>query len=246
MKIEMEFHVRRHTGNFHPRWRIARDAGRLSRKRERCTGWKKAFDLTCHSFPLHPSAPDLHRWPIAIALALFVQSSAVCLAQPTGSPATAVPAQQASASLGHAAAKGLTLKVINGLAAMAVFTAGTGSVVAGGVLSGAVAVSSFTVFVINDYLWDKYLPNTNLGANNESFSPFWSLSRNTAKFLTFKPAVVTADWTVIYLFTGSWASTLTLGPAYSILSPLTFYANNVAWDWYDWYSSAAGPAQPAR
>jgi hypothetical protein len=31
MKIEMEFNVRRHAGNFHPRWRIARDAGRLSR-----------------------------------------------------------------------------------------------------------------------------------------------------------------------------------------------------------------------
>ena len=182
----------------------------------------------------------------AAALALLVQSNVVCLAQPAGPPASVAQPQQAAASLGHSTMKGLTLKVINGLAAMAVFTTGTGSLVAGSVLSAAVAASSFAVFVINDYLWDKYFPNTNLAANNQSFSPFWSLSRNTAKYLTFKPTVVTADWTVIYLYTGSWAATLTMGPAYSILSPLTFYTNNVAWDWYDWYSGAASTAPPAR
>ena len=180
---------------------------------------------------------------IAIALALLVESGA-CLAQPATPPLPAP--QQASASVGHSAVKGVTLKVINGLAAMAVFTTGTGSLAAGSILSAAVAASSYTVFVVNDYLWDRYFPNTNLAANNQSFSPFWSLSRNTAKFVTFKPAVMTADWSVIYLYTGSWFSTFTLGPAYSILSPLTFYANNVAWDWYDWYSSAPGTAQPVR
>jgi hypothetical protein len=51
---------------------------------------------------------------------------------------------------------------------------------------------------------------------------------------------------MIYLYTGSLASTLTMGSAYSILSPLTFYANNVAWDWLDWYSTGGQPqaAQP--
>jgi uncharacterized membrane protein len=157
----------------------------------------------------------------------------------TGSSA---PASAASGTLGHAAAKGVTLKVINGMVALTVFGTGTGSLVAGGVLAAAVAASSFTVFVANDYIWDRFFPNTNLAANNQSFSPVWSVGRNTAKFLTFKPAVVAVDWSVIYLYTGSLASTLTMGPAFSILSPLTFYANNVAWDWYDWWNTPATAA----
>jgi uncharacterized membrane protein len=147
--------------------------------------------------------------------------------------------QQASASLGHAAAKGVSLKIINGVVGMAVFTTGTGSLAAGSVLAASVAATSFSVFVINDYIWDHYFPNTNIAANNESFNAAWSIGRNTAKFLTFKPAVMVADWSAIYLYTGSMASTLTMGPAYSLLSPVTFYANNVAWDWYDWWSTPA-------
>jgi uncharacterized membrane protein len=150
---------------------------------------------------------------------------------------SAAPELAASNTIGHAAAKGVTLKVINGVAGLAVFSTGTGSLVAGGVLAAAVAASSFTVFVANDYIWDRFFPNTNLAANNQSFNAVWSVGRNTAKFLTFKPAVVAVDWSVIYLYTGSLASTLTMGPAYSILAPLTFYANNVAWDWYDWWST---------
>jgi uncharacterized membrane protein len=151
----------------------------------------------------------------------------------------AAPELTASGTLGHAVAKGVTLKVINGVVALTVFGTGTGSLVTGGVLAAAVAASSFTVFVANDYIWDQVFPNTNLAANNQSFNGIWSVGRNTAKFLTFKPAVVAVDWSVIYLYTGSLASTLTMGPAYSILSPLTFYANNVVWDWYDWWSTPA-------
>ena len=184
--------------------------------------------------------------PIAIALVLLVQSPIATSAQ-TAPPAKADPAPiAASASLGHAAMKGVTLKIINGVVALGIFSAGTGSAVGGGVLAAAVALSSFTVFTVNDYLWDKLFPNTNVAANNQSFSTFWSLSRNTAKFLTFKPAVVTVDWSVIYLYTGSMASTFTMGPAYSILSPLTFYANNMLWDWYDWRNTPLGATQPAR
>ena len=99
----------------------------------------------------------------------------------------------------------------------------------------------------NDYLWDRFYPNTNVAANGDSFSTISSLGRNTAKFLTFKPAVVAADWTVIYLYTGSLGSMLTMGPAYSLLAPATFYANNVAWDWYDWWGTSSTEAvSPAR
>ena len=187
--------------------------------------------------------------PFVCAFLILATNCGPVLAQTAPPPAasdTAAEPQAASASLGHAALKGVTLKLINGVAAMAVFSTGTGSLVAGGALATVVAITSYTVFVVNDYVWDHYFPNTNVAANNESFNPLLSLGRNTAKFLTFKPAVVTADWTMIYLYTGSLASTLTMGSAYSILSPLTFYANNVAWDWLDWYSTGGQPqaAQP--
>lgn len=156
--------------------------------------------------------------------------------------------QAAPASFGHAAAKGVTLKALNGLLAMAVFTTGTGSLAAGSVLSTAVVATSYAVFVANDYLWDRFYPNTNVAANGMSFNTVGSLGRNTLKFLTFKPAVVAADWSVIYLYTGSLGSMLTMGPAYSLLAPATFYANNVGWDWYDWWSTSgqAGPASAAK
>lgn len=170
----------------------------------------------------------LMAWPMSV-----LAQTSPSIGEPTAAPAA--PQQAATASVGHAAVKGLTLKAINALAAMTVFTTGTGSVVAGGTMSIAVAATSYTVFVTNDYIWDRFFPNTNIAAN-QSFSMFSSIGRNTAKFLTFKPAVMAADWTVIYLFTGSFASTLAMGSAYSLLSPITFYANNMAWDWYDWWS----------
>jgi uncharacterized membrane protein len=191
------------------------------------------------------SFPSRLRHPLmAIAFALIVQLPVAGWAQTAPGPATTAPPVAAQASLGHAALKGLTLKVINGAVALGIFATGTGTIVGGSVLAAAVALSSFTVFTINDYVWDTYFPNTNLAANNQSFSTFGSLSRNTAKFLTFKPAVVAVDWSVIYLYTGSMASMFTMGPAYSILSPLTFYANNTLWDWYDWRNAAASQASP--
>ena len=182
-------------------------------------------------------APRRARLPAALLLALAWPVSSLAQTA-TGSPA---PVLEASHTIGHAVAKGLTLKVINGTVALAVFGAGTGSLVAGGVLAAAVGASSFAVFVANDYIWDRFFPNTNVAANNQSFDTLWSVGRNTAKYLTFKPTVVAVDWSVIYLYTGSWASTLTMGPAYSILSPMTFYANNILWDWYDWANTPPTP-----
>ena len=157
-------------------------------------------------------------------------------AQPA--PAAAEPVQ-APISLGHAALKGVTLKLANAVTSMGIFYTGTGSVFASSALSLLIAATSYSVYVTNDYLWDRLSPNTNVAANNQSFQTGTSLGRNTLKFLTFKPAVVTADWTAIYLYTGSWASTLAMGSAWSLLTPVVFYANNTGWDWYDWWSTGA-------
>lgn len=173
-------------------------------------------------------------WPLAAA------------AQPT--PVATQPdatAQAAPASLGHTALKGVTLKLANAVTSMSIFYTGTGSMFASSALSMLIAATSYSVYVANDYLWDRFSPNTNVAANNQSFQTTTSLGRNTLKFLTFKPAVVTADWTAIYLYTGSWASTLAMGSVWSLLTPVVFYTNNTAWDWYDWWSTSADRPQKA-
>jgi len=148
------------------------------------------------------------------------------------------PPVSAGASVSHAATKGLTLKAALALSSLTLFYAGTGSVVASGMLTTLVSAASYTVYVTNEYLWDLYAPNTNVSANDQSFSALSSVSRNTAKFLTFKPTVMAVDWGTIYLYTGSLSSMFTLGPAFSLMSPLIFYLNNTAWDWYDWRAVA--------
>lgn len=185
-------------------------------------------------------------------LALLLVMPAIAIAQtapaaggPQAEPITAASERAASASLAHAAAKGVTLKIGTGLAAMAVFYAGTGSVAASSVLSTIIIGTSYTVFVANDYIWDHYFPNTNVAANNQSFSTLSSLGRNTLKFLTFKPSVLLADWTAIYLYTGSWVATFAMGSAWSLVTPLVFYGNNVGWDWYDWWSTTGPSKAPA-
>jgi uncharacterized membrane protein len=157
--------------------------------------------------------------------------------------APATPPAAASASVGHAATKGLTLKAALALSSLTLFYVGTGSAVASGLLTVLVSGASYTVYVTNEYLWDRYSPNTNVSANNQSFSTTSSISRNTLKFLTFKPTVMAVDWSTIYLYTGSLTSMFTLGPAMSLTSPIIFYLNNTAWDWYDWHATppAAAP-----
>jgi uncharacterized membrane protein len=85
-----------------------------------------------------------------------------------------------------------------------------------------------------------------VSANNESFHATSSLTRNTLKYLTFKPVVTVLNVGTIYWFTGSVAATAATGTAAVLILPLTFYLNNMLWDWYDWHSvSADTAAQPA-
>jgi uncharacterized membrane protein len=149
--------------------------------------------------------------------------------------------------LGHVAAKGVTLKIATTAFGMTVFTVGTGSLWSASALTALGTAASYVTYVANEYLWDTYAPNTNLRANNESFSAWQSLWRNSGKYLTFKPAVVVTHWAVIYLYTGSAAATLAMGSVYSMTVPVIYYLNNVGWDWYDWYGGASpGPTAPPR
>ena len=116
--------------------------------------------------------------------------------------------------------------------------------VSGGVLTALTAASGYAIYVTNEYLWDTYSPNTNLAANNDKFDTSASLWRNTKKYLTLKPVGMVATWSLIYAYTGSWTATLAMGSASSLAGPLIFYANNIGWDWYDWYSHPSNAAEP--
>lgn len=102
------------------------------------------------------------------------------------------------------------------------------------------------VYVANEYGWDTYWPNTNISANNVSFGPFSSVSRNTAKYLTLKPMLTVVNVSLISMFTSTLAATATTSAGAIFVLPLMFYVNTVGWDWYDWYSNSAQATTPQK
>lgn len=175
----------------------------------------------------------------------------ICAIAETTPPATAPAAEQAApraveASVGHAAAKAVTLKAATFSTGTIIYALGTGSVYAGGVLSAINAAGSFVIYTANDYLWDYYSPNTNVSANNETFHATSSLSRNTLKYLTFKPAVTVLNVGTIYWFTETATAMAATSTAAIVALPAMFYLNNTLWDWYDWHSVAKDTVPAAK
>jgi hypothetical protein len=149
----------------------------------------------------------------------------------------------AYASITHVLAKTVTQQLTAGSVFMTIFSLGTGSLVGGGVLTvGLLAVASVW-YPANEFLWDYYTPNTNLRVNKEAFNTSSSLWRTTWKYVTFTTGTTTARVVAVYAYTGSVYSTATMASAILLIMPLVFYANDTAWDLYDWYSSAATGSQ---
>ena len=120
---------------------------------------------------------------------------------------------------------------------MVVFSAGTGSVVGGTLLTVFNVSKSWGLFTANDYLWDRYFPtdaNKDSGKSFDAKASFW---RNTGKFLTYKPVDTAIKFASIFLYTGSASVMLVYGTASSVLNTGVFYANDLAWDYYDWWMS---------
>jgi hypothetical protein len=151
----------------------------------------------------------------------------------------------AEASLGHAALKGITLKITQGFYSFGVFTvaAGMGTTL-GAAMAVADGVGAYGMYVGNEYLWDTFRPNTNLRANNESFGVLSSLSRTTLKYITYKPAVTAWHWGLIYAVTGSVQTMVLAGSLLWFTLPLIYYVNDTAWNFYDWRFAAGTPAVP--
>jgi len=143
----------------------------------------------------------------------------------------------------HSVSKAITLKVATFTTGTIIYAFGTGSLAAGSALSAINTAGSFVMLTANDYAWDYFWPNTNVKANNDSFEALNSVSRNTAKYLTFKPMVTVLNIGSIYWWTGSVANTAVTGTAAVLILPMMFYVNNTLWDWYDWQRAATHGAK---
>ncbi len=153
---------------------------------------------------------------------------------PSVAPQTAPPSD---ASLSHSALKATTYKIATATTNLALFSAATGALTGGTLLTVLDTVASATVFTINDYLWDSYDPPPVKQAAEETFDKTQDAWRNTKKFLTYKPTVAAITWGMIYLYTGSATTMLVAGTASSLSKTALFYLNNFAWDAYDWHAA---------
>jgi uncharacterized membrane protein len=182
---------------------------------------------------------------IVAAGSLRIAAASAQVNAPTDAgPTTNAPgAGGTKASVTHSAAKATTFKLAATATNMVIFSVGTGGLVGGGILTVFNVSKSWGLFAANDYLWDKYFPSDkNLDAN-QSFDAKASFWRTTGKFLTYKPVDTAIKFASIYLYTGSAAAMLVYGTASSVVNTGVFYANDFAWDLYDW-SQSPGSADP--
>ena len=152
-------------------------------------------------------------------------------------------AAPSDASLSHSAFKATTYKAGTTLVNFALLSAAAGGATGGAALAAIALGASWTLYTVNDYLWDRYEPPPAKQDATDSFDPDQDLWRNTKKFLTYKPAIAAFKYATVYAYTGSISAALIYGSATVVANTGVFYANNVAWDLYDWY--LAPPRQTA-
>jgi uncharacterized membrane protein len=157
--------------------------------------------------------------------------------------AAAVPTEKAS--LAESAARATTFKVGSTIVDVVMLSYATSNIFAGTALSAFMLGSSWLLFTTNDYLWNKYDPPP-VRVDGEAFDLKAAAWRNTLKYLTFKPVIASIKLISLYLYTGSPAITGVFGLGSIVVNSGVFYANNMAWDMYDWYSTReVPPAKPA-
>ncbi len=178
-----------------------------------------------------------------MAMRCALLAAAVVGLVPVASPLASDLAATASrpASLSHSALKATTFKAGTVMTNIAVLSYATGGLAGGAALTAFITASAWTLYTANDYLWDTYSPPP----EKQEFDARADAWRNTEKYLTYKPVIASIKLGSLYLYTGSAAVVAVFGTASILTNTVVFYANNMAWDWYDWYS-AAPPAAPAR
>jgi uncharacterized membrane protein len=176
--------------------------------------------------------------PQAAAQTVPAEAAAPSEVAPNGAPAK-------DASLVLSASKATTFKIATVVTNMGIFSLGTASVVGGGLLTAFNVTKSRLLYTANDYAWDTYAPLPKPTGPAESFDAKASAWRTTQKFLTYKPVDTAIKFASIYLWTGSLPAMLVLGTASSVANTVVFYANNFAWDIYEWSATPPAPTNTA-
>jgi uncharacterized membrane protein len=141
-----------------------------------------------------------------------------------------------SGSLSRSAERATTFKIAVLLADAGVLSLAAGGVAGGASLTAFNLVTNWGIYTVNDYLWDSYWPAPPPG-QDKTFDTEASVKRTSWKFLTYKPMVMAVKFGSIYAYTRSVRTTLVFGTASSLMNAGLFYANNMAWDAYDWYAA---------
>jgi uncharacterized membrane protein len=151
-----------------------------------------------------------------------------------------------SASLTHSAMKATTFKIGSTITNVAVLSYAAGDLAAGTGLAAFFLGASWLLYTTNDYLWDTYSPPPVKQTQDQAFDATADVWRNTGKFFTYKPVIASVKLATLYAYTGSGVVAGVFGTATVLINTGVFYANNMAWDWYDWYSRAPQPVVTAN
>jgi len=176
----------------------------------------------------------------AMTLAWLVTTSTLALGQtaPVDSASTTQAEANAGPSTSRILLKTATLQTAVGVTATAIYALGTGSLYSGAILAAVTMPAGLLTYPVNEYLWDFFSPPQWEAKDNTEFDATGSVVRNTWKYLTFKTGVATLKFGALYLYTGSGVATMTMGTISTLIFPVIYYANNIGWDWYDWYSAS--------
>ena len=142
------------------------------------------------------------------------------------------------ASLQHSIMKGLTYKTGTIITNMLFLGPATGSWIDAAILTTAFTGVAIVIYVSNDYLWDAIYPSKPI-IKNEEFDASESAKRMTLKMISYKTVVTLATSGILYLWTNSIPIIITVGVGLAIAKTGVFALNDMAWDWYDWYTANA-------
>jgi uncharacterized membrane protein len=182
---------------------------------------------------------------VVIGLTAYLLLPPGALAQTQAAPgqdATANDAAKKAASVSRSAIKATTYKIGTATINLTLLSFAVGSIAGGGILAAGTAATSWLVYTANDYMWDTYSPAPVKEGAEEGFDASASAWRTTLKYLTFKPLGMGQKFVWLYAYTGSAATMMTWGTITAAVNTAWFYANDMGWDWYDWYSAAPATA----
>jgi hypothetical protein len=174
------------------------------------------------------------RWPL-----LAVAVTAISLYPAAGIAQIARTDVQApkTASISDSALRATTYKLGTTAINLGLLSLAFGNVVEGGMLTAASTAGSWVLYTANDYIWSSYYPPPVKQTADQPFDASAQSLRATLKFISYKPVAVGLKMAMLYAYSGSLTTTFGWGTAITLTNTAWFFANDFAWNWYDWVTA---------